>query len=588
MTQSLSEWDQDLVDDEEDVYRSLYRALERTEGFGLFFVRTKNEQQLVEQIRKDLPREKVEWLRLDGIVEDGNLYKVIAGLPNREQINVLFISGIEKSLEPYIKPGYGGQGDYYKLDTVPRILGHLNLQRERFRDDFPFCLVFLVPLFALKYFIRRAPDFFDWRSGVFEFPMDQETLEQQSSRHIEVGEDEYDKLTHQERMDCVREIQSLIDEENQSDETRYKLWRQQGWVWYSDGNLNAMLAAFDQAIALNLSYSSDFCIRGLILGMLERHEEAIASYDKALEIKPDAHQAWFYRGFELRSLGRYEEAIASFDQALAIKPDDHQAWFNRGIALVSLGRYEEAIASYDKALAIKLDDYQAWFNRGILLTSLGRYEEANASFDQALEIKPDNHKVWHYRGRSLENLGRCEEAIVSFDKALAIKPDDHQAWFYRGLSLDELGRYEEAIVSFDKALEIKPDNHHAWCSRGITLGFLGRYEEAIASFDQTLKLKPDDHQAWDIRGYVLAKAGRYSEAIESYNKALEIAPTHANAVYNKAVSYALQADVEPAIELLQQAIDLDPKYREMAKTDRDFDQIRADQQFRQVTETIDT
>ena len=31
-----------------------------------------------------------------------------------------------------------------------------------------FMFVFIVPLFGLKYFIHRAPDFFDWRSGVFE------------------------------------------------------------------------------------------------------------------------------------------------------------------------------------------------------------------------------------------------------------------------------------------------------------------------------------------------------------------------------------------------------------------------------------
>jgi tetratricopeptide (TPR) repeat protein len=486
MIQSLSEWDQDLTDDEEDVYRSLYRALERTEGFGLFFVRTENEKQLVEKIQKDLPREKVEWLRLDSIVEDGNLYKVIAGLPNRDQINVLFISGIEKSLEPYIQPGYGGQGDYYKLDTVPRILGHLNLQRERFRDDFSFCLVFLVPLFALKYFIRRAPDFFDWRSGVFEFPMDQETLEQRSSLLLEMELNEYKQLTHQERMDCIREIQSLIDEENQSDETRYELWKQQGWVWYSDGNLNAMLASFDQVIALNLSYFSDFYIRGLILGMLERYEEAIESYDKALEIKPDKHEAWYYRGVELSSLGRYEEAIASFEQALENKPGDHQAWNNRGIVLRKLGRVDEAIKSYDQALTIKLDNQEVWYNRGL----------------------------------AFHNFGQAEEAIASFDKALEIKPDYYEAW--------------------------------------------------------------------DSRGYTLAKVGRYPEAIASFDKALEIAPTHANAVYNKATSYAFQADVEPAIELLQQAIVLDPKYREMAKMDSDFDQIRADRRFRELTELTDT
>ena len=155
MQNSLSEWDQDLLSDEDEIYRSFYRALQRTEGFGLFFVRCVEGERnkLIERLQKDLPKKKIERLALDRPVEDGNLYKIISQLPNRNEIDVLFIAGIEKSLEPYIQPGYGGQGDYYKRDTVPRILGHLNLQRERFRDDFPFAIVFLVPLFALKYFM---------------------------------------------------------------------------------------------------------------------------------------------------------------------------------------------------------------------------------------------------------------------------------------------------------------------------------------------------------------------------------------------------------------------------------------------------
>ncbi|MCY7285577.1 MAG: tetratricopeptide repeat protein, partial [Cyanobacteria bacterium CAN_BIN43] len=267
MQNSLSEWDQDLLSDEDEIYRSFYRALQRTEGFGLFFVRCVEGERnrLIEQLQKDLPKKKIERLALDRPVEDGNLYKIISQLPNRNEIDVLFIAGIEKSLEPYIQPGYGGQGDYYKRDSVPRILGHLNLQRERFRDDFPFAIVFLVPLFALKYFMLRSPDFFDWRSGLFEFPLDQDTVAQESSRFLAMQSDDYVNLTHQERMDCLRDMQSLIDEDYQSSKTKCDLWRKQGWIWFADGNLEAMVASFEKAIELNPRNFVDWFVRGWAL-----------------------------------------------------------------------------------------------------------------------------------------------------------------------------------------------------------------------------------------------------------------------------------------------------------------------------------
>ncbi|WP_375492208.1 tetratricopeptide repeat protein, partial [uncultured Nostoc sp.] len=106
------------------------------------------------------------------------------------------------------------------------------------------------------------------------------------------------------------------------------------------------------------------------------------------------------------------------------------------------------------------------------------------------------------------------------------------------------------------------------------------YEEAIASYDQALKFKPDYHEAWNNRGNALRKLGRFEEAIASYDQALEIKPDYPSAFYNKACYYALQGNIEKALENLQQAINLNlNKYREMAKTDLDFDGIRENKRF---------
>jgi hypothetical protein len=175
------DWDIDVQADNEEIYESLVRALARTEGFGLFFVRCveKDRAKLKRRIKEDLPSLRLEQLELKEELKDGNLYRQVAEVSQKlGPLNGLFISGLEKSLDPYVKAGYGGLGDYYNKDTVPILLGHLNLQRERFRDDFPFCLIFLLSAFGIKYIARRAPDFFDWQSGLFEFVVDSAVLNQ--------------------------------------------------------------------------------------------------------------------------------------------------------------------------------------------------------------------------------------------------------------------------------------------------------------------------------------------------------------------------------------------------------------------------
>jgi tetratricopeptide (TPR) repeat protein len=477
MIRNLTEWDEDDKGDAEDEYEALRRSLSWTEGFGLLFVdcTPATAEKLIKDIKEDLPQKRIEVLRLTEPIE--NLYTEIAALPNLDSIDILFVQGLEHSIYDYEKTIKDNtERRNYSLFSVPRLLGHLNLQRESFRDHFNICFVFLLPKFALTYFNRRAPDFFDWRSGLFKL----ETQGELASAELSQGEDKF----------------------------------------------------------------------------------------------------WFNRGYQQAKAGDWVDAIVCWEKALDIAPDSHTAWNNRGNALSKLGRLEEAIASYDHALQFKPDYHQAWYNQGNALDELGRIEEAIASYDHALQFKPDDHEAWNNRGIALRKLGRFEEAIASYDKALQFKPDDPEAWYNWGFALSKLGRLEEAIASYDKTLQFKPDQDEAWNNRGIALFNLGRLEEAIASYDKALQFKPDKDEAWYNRGIALFKLGRFEEAIVSYNKALEIKPDYDSAFYNKASCYALQNQIDLALENLQQAITLNSnEYREMAKTDSDFDSIRHDPRF---------
>jgi tetratricopeptide (TPR) repeat protein len=442
-----------------EVYRALVRSLRRRKGFGLVFVQAAGERanQLVAELQADLPRKKIEVLDLQEPIQ--KLLPLIEQHPGLDQLNILIIRGLEKSLEADIKPGYGGEGDYYNLSTVPPILNHLNQQRENFRDRFGhLCFVFVLPYYAIKYFIRRAPDFFDWGTGVF-------TLEDEREQNAKAITDilqtadyaKYLRWSQPKRTGEILRIQALLEELPDSDPRKPQLFYELSKLFYVSNNVGAAL---------------DCC-------------------DHSLKLQPDQPQVWYSRGRALSDLGRYEEAIVSWDRAVEIKPDDHQAWYNRGNALDDLGRKEEAIASYDKALEIKPDFDWAWYNRGIALSELGRKEEAITSYDKALEIKPDKYEAWHNRGVALSELGRKEEAITSYDKALEIKPDFDWAWYNRGTALKNLGRYEEAIASYDKALEIKPDDAVLSYNKACCYALWGKSDKALRCLSRALELEPE-------------------------------------------------------------------------------------------------
>ncbi|MEI6065401.1 MAG: tetratricopeptide repeat protein, partial [Pseudanabaena sp. ELA748] len=268
MESEAIDWEQDLPLDADEAYRSLVRSLRRTDGFALLFVRCSPVQgdRIITDVRADLPSKTIEVLELKESID--NLYDHVAGLPNREQINILFIKGIEYSIFAYEdremndvnlrsqSSVYGGT-----WQGIPRVLGHLNLSRERFRDNFKFCVVFLLPEFALRYFIRRAPDFFDWRSNIYDFPTEKSLVDQESYRLVSLDGslslDEYRQQTNEQRIAKLCQIKSYIDESSNPMRTSE--------LWFKKGRIHA---------AAN------------------EYEEAFASYNRVLEIKPDDYEAW--------------------------------------------------------------------------------------------------------------------------------------------------------------------------------------------------------------------------------------------------------------------------------------------------------
>ena len=501
MKPDLTDWHEDVAADQEEQYSSFLRALRRKRGFGILFVRCSpaEGERAIARVREDLPQKKIEVLSLEEPIN--KLYQRVEELPNREEINILFVRGLEKSFYEYEErkrqEGWDSKEIYsYSQKGVPPVLVNINQQRERFRDNFRFVLVFLLPLFGIDYFIHRAPDFFDWRSGLFEL-YDISELSAKSLAASSIDLSEADRKVQ------LIEIETWLKDNRQSVEEKANLLSGQRLLLLSAERYEDAVASCDKALELNPDDDLAYFFQGNALYYLSRYDDAIASYDKALEIKPDHYQALYKRGNALYNLGRYSEAIASYDKALEIKPDNRVAWNNRGVALGNLSRYSEAIASYDKALEIKPDHYQLWNNRGIALGNLGRDLEAIDSYDKALATRPDYYEAWNNRGNVLCNLGRHLEALASFDKALEAKPYKYETWYARGIDLSNLGCYSKAIASFDKALEFNPDYYEAWYGRGNALGNLGRYSEAIASHDKALEIKPDYYEAWNNRGNAL-------------------------------------------------------------------------------------
>jgi tetratricopeptide (TPR) repeat protein len=177
------------------------------------------------------------------------------------------------------------------------------------------------------------------------------------------------------------------------------------------------------------------------------------------------------------------------------------------------------------------------------------------------------HQAWRAQQR-LTKLARSEISVVGAGSALTEE------------DVDQLKRLLAESAPLSPALLPAEE----YFLRGNVYFKVREYQLAFAAYSRSLELEPDSPIALNNRGMALAGLGRYQEALADYNRSLELRPDDAGTLYNRACLSALQEKAAEAIDDLGRAIKGGPKYRQMARTEPDFDGIRSDPRFRAFVE----
>ncbi len=174
---------------------------------------------------------------------------------------------------------------------------------------------------------------------------------------------------------------------------------------------------------------------------------------RSIRASADAH---FNRGVALGELKRHEEAVASYDRAIALKADYADAHYNRGIALGELDRHAEALASYARAIELRRDFAEAHNNHGIRARPPADVpDEALASYERAIALRPSTRAPATISRMRRPISSATRDALASFDRAIALKPDYAEACNNRGIVLTDVGRGTPRRWRASSALSLK-------------------------------------------------------------------------------------------------------------------------------------
>lgn len=139
-----------------------------------------------------------------------------------------------------------------------------------------------------------------------------------------------------------------------------------------------------------------------------------------------------------------------------------------------------------------------------------------------------------------------------------------------------------------RALEILDSNtwpcaEYTHCLlRGKALADLERYREALVPLERAAAIGPTKSQVYFALAWCYKRTGQLPRAIEAMRTAHRLEPREGLAKYNLACYLSLAGRADEAIRWLGRALVSDPKMRDMAAKESDFDPIRQHPQFEEL------
>jgi tetratricopeptide (TPR) repeat protein len=347
----------------------------------------------------------------------------------------VFVTGLEYGI-PYDQPN-------------ARILAELNLGRDAFPRDVPYPLVIWLPDYAVTAVARFAPDFWAWRSGVFEFETGEagRSLAFERYRRGDQSWDVLNNLAPEARLLRRRQLESLLDDyRDLSNEPRVAMER--AAIVAILGDLCATSQDFDDAIvyyqqALQIIHRSGDSADGatilnnlgLVHGALGNKQKALDYFEQSLALsrhetdRMGEASTLSNLGTVHADLGEQRVALDYFEQALALSREvDDQAGEatilnNIGWAYYALGEQQVALDYFEQALTRlrqvgnRAVEAATMHNLGLVFFALGDNRKALDYYQQALSI---SRQLGNRTGEAVTRLaiGKVYDTLGDKRKAL--------------------------------------------------------------------------------------------------------------------------------------------------------------------------
>jgi tetratricopeptide (TPR) repeat protein len=409
--QSASTTQLQLSLENDETLQRLVRTIDFAEGLTLLFAKCN-----VPTLRRKLATEAMRLLAAHGIdvaeiefkAKTSHLRRTLrtrlSELPENGRRKAIFIYGLEHGLP--------------RDEPAAPILSELNMGRELFHRDAPYALVFWLPDYALTAIARGAPDFWAWRSGVFEFEAEPVYLKEafRLYAHDGIGRSAISNLSLEEKLRRRSVLHNLLSDyedlkqDAQTLRERAEITSKLGMLNQELGETQQARQMYQQSLEINEKLGNQVGVLKSLSALAEvaqnqgKYDEAHHLYRKRMDLFEQQNDQ---KGIaeSLRQLADLARAQKEYEEARRLQQQSLEIFEafsdQRGIAIclfylaliaIDQEKYEEADQLLQRSLAIgeKLGDQELIASILIMLGTVAiqqkEYEQARHRYQRASEI----------------------------------------------------------------------------------------------------------------------------------------------------------------------------------------------------------
>jgi len=227
-----------------------------------------------------------------------------------------------------------------------------------------------------------------------------------------------------------------------------------GNVYVHNGDREAALKSFSQALDLDPKMATGYVNRGFVLNDLKHADKGLKDFQTALRLDPGYGEAHLGLAYAYLQLHRPKPALTQLEAAQKILGNSHAWHLARAEAYRQESDFPHAAGEYRTALDEDPKDLTTELAYADVLYRMHQYAEATTALKAALAISPSDPTVYALMAQVDAHQGEREQTMRDIEAAERLGGDRIEILTATGGALLTLGDRDGAMQRFSRALEV--------------------------------------------------------------------------------------------------------------------------------------